>query len=385
MGVQRSVPAAIESGWAPIAQPCATRQRDTILIVDDEPVNLSVLAAALRPYYRLSAANGGAAALRLAVSEPRPDLILLDVMMPGIDGFEVLRALRADPATADLPVVFLTGMTDVDDEERGLREGAADYITKPIRPAVVLARVHAQLQAKHARDLLRDQNTVLEAEVRRRMAENDRVQEVSIRALAYLAETRDLDTGLHIHRTQAFVRELAVRLQAHPRFANALGGRAIELITRSAPLHDIGKVGIPDRILLKPGPLTAEEWETMKTHAALGADAIERAEADVPQPVEFLALARGIARWHHERWDGSGYPDGLSGDAIPVPARLMALADVFDALISPRVYKAAMGYDEARRIIVEGRGNHFDPDVVDAFDAGFEAFVAIAESLGSAV
>ncbi|MBW6456601.1 MAG: response regulator [Trueperaceae bacterium] len=352
---------------------------ETVLIVDDEPVNVSVLTSVLRPHYDLRAATTGESALRIAASEPRPDLILLDVVMPGMDGFAVLRALREDPATAHVPVVFLTGMTDADDEERGLREGAADYVTKPIRPAVVLVRVKTQLEAKRARDLLRDENAVLEAEVRRRTADNDLAQAVAIRALAHLAEMRDTDTGEHIHRTQSFVRELALRLRHHPRFAAALDDRTIELITRSAPLHDIGKVGIPDRILLKPGPLDPDEWETMKTHAVLGADAIERAEDDVGVPVQFLALAREIARWHHERWDGRGYPDGLREDAIPIPARLMALADVFDALISPRVYKTVMSYDEARAIIVEGRGTHFDPDVVDAFVAGFEAFVAIAE------
>ncbi len=353
--------------------------QETILIVDDEPGNLAVLTSVLRPQYRLRAANGGEAALQVAASEPRPDLILLDVMMPGMDGFAVLRALRRDTATADVPVVFLTGMTDVEDEERGLREGAADFVTKPLRPAVVLARVQAQLGAKRARDMLRAQNALLEAEVRRRMAENDLIQEVSIRALAHLAEMRDTDTGAHIHRTQSFVRELALRLRHHPRFAAYLGGRTIELITRSAPLHDIGKVGIPDRILLKPGALDPVEGATMKTHASLGADAIEHAESDLSAPVEFLALACEIARWHHEKWDGTGYPDGLRGDAIPIPARLMALADVFDALISPRVYKPAMTHVEARDVIVEGRGSHFDPDVVDGFIDGFEAFVAIAE------
>lgn len=353
--------------------------QETILIVDDEPGNLAMLTSVLRPQYQLRAANGGEVALQVAASEPRPDLILLDVMMPGMDGFAVLRALRRDTATADVPVVFLTGSTDADDEERGLREGAADFVSKPIRPAVVLARVQAQLGAKRARDMLRDQNAFLEAEVRRRMVENDLIQEVSIRALAHLAEMRDTDTGTHIHRTQSFVRELALRLRHHPRFAAYLDGRTIELITRCAPLHDIGKVGIPDRILLKPGALDPDEWVTMKTHAALGADAIEHAESDVSAHVEFLALAREIARWHHEKWNGSGYPDGLRGDAIPIPARLMALADVFDALISPRVYKSAMTDGEAHDVIVEGRGSHFDPDVVDGFIDGFEAFVTIAQ------
>ena len=356
----------------------------TILIVDDEPTNLAVLTQLLRSRYRVRAASSGVAALRAANTDPRPDLILLDVMMPEMDGYEVLRRLREDPAMAAVPVVFLTAMVDPDDEERGLALGAADYLSKPIRPIVVKARVRTQLDAKRARDALRDQNSMLEAEVRRRMAESDQIQVVSIRALAHLAEMRDTDTGVHIHRTQGFVHELALRLRDHPRFAADLDDRAIDLLTRTAPLHDIGKVGIPDSILLKPGPLTPDEWEAMKTHAALGAEAIARAEASVDQPIAFLSLAKQIARWHHERWDGSGYPDGLQGDAIPVPARLMALADVFDALISPRVYKAAMDYPQARETIAAGRGRHFDPDVTDAFLNGFDDFVAIAERFAGA-
>ena len=317
--------------------------------------------------------------MRAAASDPRPDLILLDVMMPGMDGYDVLARLRSEPSTADIPVVFLTAMAGADDEERGLSMGASDYVTKPIRPLVVQARVRTQLEAKRARDALSDRNALLEAEVRRRMAENDLIQTVSIRALAHLAEMRDTDTGLHINRTQGFVRELAERLRHHPRFRSQLDPQSIELLVRSAPLHDIGKVGIPDAILLKPGRLTPDEWAIMQTHAALGAEAIAQAEADVEEPVAFLTLAKEIARWHHEHWDGNGYPDGLAGDAIPLPARLMAIADVFDAIISPRVYKPAMSYEEARTIVANGRGTHFDPDVTDAFMEGFEAFVAIAE------
>lgn len=219
------------------------------------------------------------------------------------------------------------------------------------------------------------------------MAENDLTQVVSIRALAHLAETRDPETGNHINRTQGYVHALAMQLQGHERYADFLNPRNIALLTRSAPLHDIGKVGIPDSILLKPGKLTAEEWEIMKTHAKMGSDAIEQAEIDAERPVAFLILAKEIAHWHHEKWDGSGYPDGLAGDAIPYAARLMALADVFDALISPRVYKAAMPYLQARQIITAESGRHFDPDVVDAFLACYDEFVAIAdryqESLGN--
>ena len=352
----------------------------TILIVDDEPTNLSLLTHLLRSEYHVRAANSGESALRAAASEPRPDLILLDVMMPGMDGYEVLTRLRENPATKHIPVIFLTALAEEEDEEHGLLAGAADYITKPIKPAVVQARVRTQLENVQARDVLKNQNSFLEAEVARRMAENDLTQLVSIRALAHLAETRDPETGNHINRTQNYVRLLALRLRQHPRFADFLNPRNIDLLTKSAPLHDIGKVGIPDSILLKPGRLGPAEWEVMKTHARLGSEAIEQAETDAEQPVAFLVLAKEIAHWHHCRWDGSGYPDGLAGESIPISARLMALADVFDALISVRVYKPAMSYAEARDLIAAERGKHFDPDVADAFLAGFDAFVAIAQA-----
>ncbi len=351
----------------------------TILIVDDEPANLSLLSHLLRPQYQVRAANSGENALRAATSEPRPDLILLDVMMPGMDGEEVLARLRNNPATADIPVIFVTALADVGHEERGLELGAADYIAKPIKPAVVLARVRTQLEAKHTRDWLKDKNAILEAEVSRRMVENDLTQLVSIRALAHLAEARDPETGNHILRTQNYVRALALILREHPRFSDILDARTIDLLTKSAPLHDIGKVGIPDSILQKPGPLTPQELVIMRTHSKLGSDAIERAEADVKQPVAFLSLAKEIAHWHHERWDGSGYPDGLQGEAIPFSARLMAVADVFDALISPRVYKPGLSYSSAREIISEGSGSHFDPDIVAAFLEGFDVMTAIAD------
>jgi putative two-component system response regulator len=353
----------------------------TLLIVDDEPMNLSVLAQHLRPTYQVRAASSGEAALRIAASEPRPELILLDVMMPGMDGYEVLERLRSDPATADIPVLFLSALAEAEDEERGLTHGAADYITKPIRPAVVHARVRTQLEAKHARDLLKGQTDALEAEVRRRMRETGRIQAVAVRALARLAEMRDTDTGNHILRTQRYVAQLAQELRDHARFAAELDDASIELLTRSAPLHDIGKVGIPDRVLLKPGPLDDEERALMETHAVIGSEAIRQAQADEDAQLPFLRMAADIARWHHEWWDGSGYPDGLAGDDIPVPARLMAIADVFDALISKRVYKQAFSYDEARDEIAAGRGTHFDPDVADAFLNDFGAFVAIADSL----
>jgi len=354
----------------------------TILIVDDTPENLSVLGELLQPSYRVRAANSGRRALQIAHGKPTPDLILLDVMMPEMDGYDVLAELRADPQTRHIPVIFVTAMDGTDDEERGLDRGAVDYITKPLRPAIVLARVRTHLELKHARDFLKDQNAFLEAEVSRRMGENQLIQEVSIHALARLAETRDPETGNHLRRTQEYVRTLAQSLKAHPRFAAFLDDRTIDALAKSAPLHDIGKVGIPDHILLKPGKLTPEEWEIMKTHAKLGSEAIEQAERDATKPVEFLALAKEIAHYHHEKWDGSGYPEGLSGDRIPIAARLMALADVFDALICRRVYKEPMPFDTARDIIVKGSGNHFDPDVVQAFIDHFDTFTSIADAYG---
>ena len=352
----------------------------TILIVDDTPENLSVLGELLQPTYRVRAANSGRRALQIAHGKPPPDLILLDVMMPEMDGYEVLSALRSDPTTRHIPVIFVTAMDATEDEERGLNCGAVDYITKPIRPLIVLARVRTQLEVKRARDFLRDQNSFLEAEVARRMGENQLIQQVSIHALARLAETRDPETGNHLRRTQEYVRTLANGLKNNPRFSAYLDDRTIDALAKSAPLHDIGKVGIPDYILLKPGKLTPEEWEIMKTHAELGSNAIAQAEKDAEKPVAFLAIAKEIAHYHHEKWDGSGYPAGLVGDAIPISARLMALADVFDALICQRIYKSPMPFEQARQIIVEGSGLHFDPDVVATFIREAETFQRIAQA-----
>ncbi len=352
----------------------------TVLIVDDAPENLAVLSEVLSPHFRVRAANSGARALRVAASDPRPDLVLLDIMMPEMDGHAVLERLRADPATRDVPVIFVTAMDAVADEEKGLALGAVDYITKPIQPAIVLARVRAHLELKQARDWLKDQNAWLEAEVTRRMHENVFIQDVSIRALARLAEVRDPETGNHLLRTQNYVRTLAERLRTSPRFEATMTPKFVGILAKSAPLHDIGKVGIPDTILLKPGKLTPEEWVVMQTHAKLGSDAIEAAERDAERAIDFLGTAKEIAHWHHEKWDGSGYPDGLAGDAIPASARLMALADVFDALISRRCYKEPFTIDKTTAILVEGRGKHFDPEVVDAFVAERDTFIGIAET-----
>ncbi|MGE5027873.1 MAG: HD domain-containing phosphohydrolase, partial [Betaproteobacteria bacterium] len=267
---------------------------------------------------------------------------------------------------------------EVEDEQKGLELGAVDYITKPISPPLVLARVKNHLALKASADFLRDQNDYLEQEVAKRTREVMAIQDVTILAMASLAETRDSDTGNHIRRTQFYVKALAEKLRDHPRFAQHLSEHSIQTLFKSAPLHDIGKVGIPDHILLKPGRFTPDEFEIMKTHAALGWDAIEHAEQSLGTRVEFLNTAKEIAYFHHEKWDGSGYPEGIAGDDIPIPARLMALADVYDALISRRVYKEGMSHEKAVQIVIEGRGSHFDPDIVDAFLEIQEVFRAIA-------
>jgi len=349
-----------------------------LLIVDDQPHNLAVLGDLLVPYYHVRAANSGQRALEVAASHPHPDLILLDVRMPDMDGIAVLANLRTSLATAEIPVIFVTALDGTDDEEKGLALGAADYITKPLRPAIVLARVRTQLEAKQARDWLRDENTALEAEVSRRMRDNQDLQDVTIHALARLAEVRDIETGSHLHRTQGYIRAIAHHLSMHPDYAEELTAESIEMIAKSAPLHDIGKVGIPDSILLKPGRLDDDERRIMETHAAIGATALEQAERDAHRRMPFLRYAKEVARSHHERWDGTGYPDRLAGADIPVAARLMAVADVFDALVSERPYKKAFTFDQARQMVLDGRGTHFDPQVVDAFDACFDECSSIA-------
>jgi putative two-component system response regulator len=378
--VRRSIlPRVGGSVIMPAMDSAAAGEKPTILVVDDTPDNLTLMSELLRGRYTVKLAKSGEKALQLAAAEPTPDLILLDIMMPGLSGYDVIRELKANEVTRTIPVVFLTAMGTAADEKKGLELGAIDYISKPVSPPIVLARVANHLQLKAAADFLRDKSGFLESEVERRTRENLAIQDVTVLALASLAETRDLETGNHIRRTQHYVRLLAEHLRNHPRFGVHLTDESISMLFKSAPLHDIGKVGIPDHILLKPGRLTAEEFEVMKTHTTLGRDAIQSAENQIGVNLDFLKMAKDIAYYHQEKWDGSGYPTGAAGEDIPVPARLMTVADVYDALVSHRPYKEAMTHEEAVATMRQGRGTHFDPDVLDAFLALQEEFRAIKD------
>jgi putative two-component system response regulator len=338
----------------------------TILCVDDTPANLFLLVELLKGAYRVKTATTGAQALQIVTTSP-PDLILLDVMMPGMDGYEVCRRLKADPASRDIPILFLTARTQVEDEAHGLKLGAADYIHKPISPPILLARVHHHLKIKRYNDLLQDRNHWLEEEVTRRISQLHRMQEATIHVITTLAEFRDEETGCHIRRTQEYMRLIVDQMSWFSEHSDALTADRRAQIVNSAPLHDVGKVAIPDTILLKPGRLTSEEFEIMKTHAIRGDEILSQAMKDLGDTGGFLEIARQIARSHHEKWDGSGYPDGLAGTAIPLPARMMAVADVYDAVRSERPYKKGMSHDEAFAILQQGRGSHFDPQIADVF------------------
>ncbi len=363
-----------------------------ILLVDDDPAVLRIVKESLRPHYQIRIATLGQKALELACLQPLPDLILLDVKLPDMHGHEVCAKLKQNALTAAIPVIFLSSYTDVDNITHGLELGAVDYVSKPVVPPTLLARVRTHLRLREAGELLRDQNAHLEKLVKKRTRDLERKttelqsrstelqlsQDLTIIALGSIAETRDNETGNHIHRTRAYVEVMARRLAPLPRYRDSISAEQWTLIWKSAPLHDIGKVGIPDSILLKPGKLSADEFAVMKRHPAIGRDALRQAELRMGTEGSFLSTAKEITYSHHERWDGTGYPEGLSGDAIPISARLMALADVYDALINKRVYKPAFPHATAIEILIEGKGNHFDPSLVDCFLEDADEFRYIA-------
>ena len=320
--------------------------RQTVLVVDDAPENIDVLVGVLNEEYRVKAATSGERALQIATSAATPDLVLLDITMPLMDGYEVCRRLKSNPATRRIPVIFVTARGDAEDETRGFELGAEDYVTKPVHPAVVRSRVRTHLA-------LHDQNRVLEDMVRLRTAELQETRLEIIRRLGRAAEFKDNETGMHVMRMSHYA-ELIGR-------ACGLGEDKAELLLHAAPMHDIGKIGIADSILLKPGKLDANEWESMKTHTTIGAAIIG------DHPHELLQLAQSVAITHHERWNGQGYPEGFVGDEIPQCGRVVAIADVFDALTSKRPYKDAWPVERAFDLIREERGEHFDPAMVDAF------------------
>ncbi len=328
----------------------------SVMVVDDTEANIDILVEALGENYDVRVALDGETALE-DISREAPDLILLDIMMPGMDGYEVCRHLKNDPAHRDIPIIFLTAMTEEQDEARGLSLGAVDYVTKPFSPDLVKARVFNHLELKRHRDHLQDL-------VDQRTRELSLTQEVTIYSLASLAETRDPETGGHILRTQRYVRALAIQMATRPGFETQLTDDAIRLLYNSAPLHDIGKVGVADAILLKPGDLTKEEFEEMKKHTEYGKRALQVGEEKLGEN-SFMKVAQEIAYTHHEKWNGSGYPRGLKGEDIPISGRLMAIADVYDALISKRVYKPAFSHKKAMAYICQDSGSHFDPQLVE--------------------
>ena len=354
-----------------------TNNKPRILIIDDETFYIDVLVDILQDIYSVSIAKTGSEGLQRATGNSSPDLILLDILMSDMDGYEVCRQLKENPETADIPVIFLTIKSEVDDEVRGFKLGAVDYITKPISPPIVLSRVKTHLTLAQSKLFLKKKNHLLEENVAKRTKEIAKTQDVAILCMASLAEARDNETGNHIRRTQEYIRLLSMHLKDHPGYAGFLNDFTIELLYRSAPLHDVGKVGVPDKILLKKGKLDTDEWEEMKKHAVCGYEALVRAEKDIGTTT-FLYIAKEITLTHHEKWDGTGYPQGLKENEIPISGRLMALADVYDALISKRVYKEAYSHEKAMRIILEERGAHFDPGIADAFALLQDQFRVVA-------
>ena len=324
-----------------------------ILVVDDVAENIDILIGMLKSNYKMVAARNGEKALKLASSKSPPDLILLDIMMPEMDGYEVCEKLKADETTKNIPVIFLTALSEEKNESRGLGLGAVDYITKPFSPELVRARIKNQIELKRHRDNLED---LVEERTARLKEAGEKIKASSldtIYCLSRAAEYKDEDTGTHIKRMGHYAAALAREFE----FDAAM----VESIFYAVPMHDVGKIGIPDRILLKPGKLTTKEFEIMKQHTLIGARILENSDAG------YIRLAETIALTHHEKWDGSGYPNSLKGSDIPLEGCITAVSDVFDALTSRRPYKEPFPFEKSLDIIKEGRESHFHPEVVDVF------------------
>ncbi len=338
-----------------------------VLVVDDSPDNIKLLVEILRDDYRVKVALNGEMALTAAQCESqpedRPDLILLDVMMPDIDGYEVCRRLKNDPRTRRIPVIFVTALNESQGQVVGFDLGAVDYITKPVKPVIVRARVKTQLA-------LYDQSRHLDALVRERTQALELTRLQVIQTLGRAAEFKDEETGLHVVRMSRYAQRLAREL--------GLSDDDCELLHAAAPMHDVGKIGIPDTILRKPGRFNDEELAIMRQHAEIGARIIGEQVGDGSPLIE---LARTVALTHHEKWDGSGYPHGLAGEDIPLPGRIVAVADVFDALTSVRPYKQPWTVEDAMALLKRERGRHFDPVLIEHFERILADIIMIRESL----
>ena len=346
------------------------KEKKRLLIVDDVADNIRILFNAFKDDCSILTATNGQDAIKLSLQDPQPDLILLDVMMPGMSGYEVCKILKDNDETKDIPVIFVTAVNEKEGELEGLSLGAVDYITKPINLDLVRVRVFNHLELKEYRDDLKEL-------VHKRTQQLQLAKEATVEAMGIVAESRDSETGGHIQRTKNYMYILANKLSEHPKYKETLTKSMIDLLSNSAPLHDIGKIAIPDEILLKPGKLEEDEFEIMKEHAIIGETTI----ADVQKRLgesDFLNTAKEIAGSHHEKWDGSGYPRKLSGDDIPLSGRLMALADVYDALISKRSYKLPFTHEKVLEIITNDKAKHFDPDIVDVFLELHEEFLKIS-------
>ncbi|PTQ67437.1 HD domain-containing phosphohydrolase [Pseudomonas sp. GV071] len=353
-----------------------------VLVVDDTPENLELMSELLLPSYRVKVASSGLKALRIAISSPPPDLILLDIMMPLMDGYEVCKRLKADPQTRDIPVIFLTAKTEVADEQHGFSLGAVDYITKPISPPLVLARVKAQLQLKAGADFLRDKSEYLQLEVRRRTRDIEKLQEVTIEAMAGLARMRENPGGGHLARIEPYMVALATALVAQqPALAEELTPVRISRLGKSAMLHGIGRLTLPDRILHPLVPLEAADLEMLHRHAEAGFAALQAAEDKLGSTESFLTDAKHIVHSQYECWDGSGYPQGLRGEQIPLPARLMAVVGRYEELTAHHPYRQTSSHAEAVERISAGSGTEFDPMVVMAFLGAADEFCSLALGL----